>query len=237
MSIKRHKALSVNEVITIKSYMSGNDELTAYQEGHPNCKQFKPETIIARADKFFSAERIKHYLTKDINNLNDRADHLPGGAPSLYKHEYVQKCYDYFNIPAEELVQTEDKDGSVKTKLVANALPTKAGFACKLQIPSTTLRGWATQTDATGELKHPEFATAWSQARDAQQQILVHNTLKGKYNPAFAKFVAQNLLDWSEKQNISVNDESKPKITINVSMTAEEAAQVYLEEMKPREDK
>lgn len=235
MAKKQIKKLRLGELRVLEARESGASELESYQIGYPHCKRYKPETILSQAVAFFQKPRIKHHLRKKLPTEEFIAIKNPGGRPTSYRPRYLQKMVDYFNRPAEEMVQKiNEETGEISHEFVVNDLPTRAGFACELGIPSITIKNWATNVDKDGQLLNPEFAQAYILAKDYQQNILVNNTLKGHYQPSFAKFVAQNLLDWSDKKDITVTDESGPKIQINVNMTAEEAARIYLEEMKPK---
>ena len=235
----RHfKKLNSNELSVLLALKSGATELSAYQQGYPHVKNYKPETVRLQAIQFFQKPKIKYHMARKLPTEQERALRHPEGLATSYRPRYINRCIDYFNRPAMELVQHTDKDtGEVTTEEVVNKLPTRSGFACELGIPKATISGWSRITNEDGSLRYPEFAAAFKMGRDYTECILIENTLRGEYNPTFAKFVAQNLLDWTDKREVTTEDNSRPQVIINLDMTKEKAAEVYLEMMKPRLDK
>jgi len=234
MVMKRFKPLTANELSVLEACERGVNDIEAYQMGYPHVQRYKPDTIVAKTAEFFEKPRIVYYRSRPLPVRNDLPILTGTGRPSGYLPEYTALCYKYFNRPAQEVIKTTDeRTGETTVETVTNNLPTKAGFACEIGVPSHRLHAWAAKLDSNGHVQYPEFAEAWRQAADAQQNILVQNTLNGKYNAGFAKFVAQNLLDWRESRDLTVvGDVNKPIVTINVNMSKEEAAQIYLDEMK-----
>jgi len=233
---KHQKKLNVNELRVLVALKSGEDELKAYQTGYPHVKYYKPDTVRLQAIKFFQKPKIKYHMKRKLPTEQERALRHPEGAPTLYRPRYIQKCIDYFNKPAIEMVQRTDKDtGKISIEEVVNPLPTRAGFACLIGVPKSTIKRWVRVVKEDGSLKYPEFVAAYEMGRNHIENILIENTLKGHYNPGFAKFVASNLLDWSDKRDVTVEDNSKTQvIIITEEMSKEKAAEIYIEMMKPR---
>lgn len=239
MVLKRFKPLNANELTVLQCFKAGESEVISYQKGYPHVQRYKDATIVSKTATFFSSDRMKYFLSTDLPNRNDVAKLEGRGAKGKYYPELVGECYKYFNIPPVSIVTTTDeKTGEVSMETVVNNLPTKAGFALSVGILQHTLADYAVKVNADGTKRYPEFALSWAAAKDSQEHILVQNTLSGHYNAGFAKFVAQNLLDYRESRDLNVvSDETKKIITINVDMTKEEAAQIYIDQMKGLPDK
>lgn len=239
MVLKRYKPLNANELTVLQHSLEGESDVISYQKGYPHVQRYKPATIIEKTEKFFSSERIKYFISTDLPNRNDVAILEGRGAKGSYYPELVSECYAWFNVPPVSVTQvTNEETGEISLETTVNNLPTRAGFACSVGILQSTLAGYASKLNKDGTKKYPEFAIAWQQARDSQENILVQNTLSGAYNAGFAKFVAQNLLDYRESRDLTVVDNTpKPIIHINVDMTPEQAAQVYIDQMKGLPDK
>ena len=131
------------------------------------------------------------------------------GRPSKYKEEYCDQIVEFFNQQPYTLVEIdqEDEDGNV-TKTVAvdkfgNAikvpcpLPTKERFAFNIGIHRETLINWAQA--------HPKFFDAIKKAEDLQKDILIQNGLVQAYDKTFAIFVAKNVTDMRDRQDINTN--------------------------------
>lgn len=115
----------------------------------------------------------------------------PVGRPSGFKDEFADQLIEYFS--AKPYTEKENRE-------VAGDVPTLAGFAIKLGVSRDTLLEWASALDETGSLKYPEFSGAYKRARDYQENWLATNTLKNLVNPAFAIFMAKNVIGWRDKQ-------------------------------------
>ncbi len=234
MVLKRFKPLNANELTVLQHLNEGTPQIEAYQRGYPHVQRYKPETIIAKTEKFFTNPRMLYFMSKDLPTRDDIAKLEGRGAKGLYYPELVQECYDYFNIPPVSIkTLTDEKTGEITLETTVNNLPTKAGFALSVGILQYTLADYAAKLNDNGSKCYPEFSLAWQSAKDSQEHILVQNTLAGHFNAGFAKFVAQNLIDWRESKDLTVvSSETKKIININVDMSPEQAAQIYLEQMK-----
>ena len=239
MVLKRFRPLNANELTVLQHRLEGDSEIESYQRGYPHVQRYKPETIIIKTAKFFESDRMKYFISSKLPTRDDVAKLEGRGAKGKYYPALVDECYKYFNIPPVSIITTTDKKtGETSIETVVNNLPTKAGFALSVGILQYTLADYAAKVNEDGSKRYPEFALAWASAKDSQEHILVSNTLAGHFNAGFAKFVAQNLLDYRESRDLTViTDDPKPVININVNMTAEQAAQVYIEQMKGLPDK
>lgn len=118
----------------------------------------------------------------------------------IYKKEYCKKIIDFFNIPhtVEKYEVTTDKNGEkVKTVEKPNQLPTFENFAVKIGVYSKTLQVW--------EKEHEEFALACAQCRELQKDMLNDLAMRGFYNPTYTIFVAKNITDMRDKQDVPLN--------------------------------
>lgn len=100
-----------------------------------------------------------------------------------YKEHYCTALLEHFGQPAGAWSTGDDK---TKRRWEANPLPTFAGFAFKIGVPQTVLKDWAKI--------HPAWAQACAMAEEAQEDILIQNTLRGAYNNSFASFTAKNFM-------------------------------------------
>jgi hypothetical protein len=151
------------------------------------------------------------------------------GRPSKYRPQYDQMLLDYFNEkePTELVTQS---DGS--KKLQVNDLPMLEIFANKIQVSTTALDGWATETYKDGKtLKHPGFHAAMEIARNVQKKFLSHNGLKGHYSASFTAFLGKNMVGWRDHKEVELSsDPNKPLVSkIEVQWTEPESKKVEAE--------
>lgn len=125
---------------------------------------------------------------------------MPAGRPTKYKPEYADELIKFF--------EAEDAKGE---------FPTLENFACHLGVYSGTLRNWANEEDEAGNLKHPEFFTAYKRAKDYQHKALVSGGLQGRFHGSFAIFTAKNVLGWRDQTDHNVN------ATLNVVLSGKDA--------------
>jgi hypothetical protein len=112
----------------------------------------------------------------------------PGGAPTKYRPEYCQKLIDHYDVEPYE-----DKDG----KRLACKLPTLRNFAKSNGLGISTVYDWINPEHAS---YHAEFSDAFRKAKRLLKWFLVENGLNGCHNALYAKFVAINMTDMSDKQ-------------------------------------
>lgn len=234
MVLKRFRPLNANELTVLQHVQKGVSEIESYQRGYPHVQRYKPETIIKKTAEFFASDRMKYFGSKDLPTRDDVAKLEGRGVKGKYYPGLVGECFAYFNIPPVSIKSiTDERTGEITLETTVNNLPTKAGFALSVGILQFTLADYAAKLNEDGTKRYPEFALAWASAKDSQENILVSNTLAGHYNAGFAKFVAQNLLDYRESRDLTVvSDVTEKIININIDMTPEKAAQIYLEQMK-----
>ena len=136
------------------------------------------------------------------------------GRPTKYKSEYCEKLINFFDVePYEDReLKHYDKEGNVKWidyKRMANKLPTLRDFAKSIKVNLSTPYEWIK--------KHKEFSNAFIQAQKLRKWFLIENGLNGCYNPAFAIFVAKNITDMRDKQEIEHTVEVLGKLLLEIS--------------------
>jgi hypothetical protein len=134
----------------------------------------------------------------------------PGGRPTKYSKELLQKAIDFFNNiqPYYEVpVDKQDaKTGNVTTTMQrqANSPLVRRKLANHLGLAMSTIYDW--------EENNPEFSEAIKKAEARLfEEFLPENGLTGAYSQPFAIFAAKNKLGWTDKtttestQNINLN--------------------------------
>lgn len=130
----------------------------------------------------------------------------PGGRPSLYEEKYCEEIVEFFTREPFTPILIENDEGETVVATNKNGqpmlkpcpLPTLEGFAIKIGVHRETLNNWA--------VKNPKFFDAIKKAKDRQKEILVQNGLVGAYEKVFAIFVAKNVTDMSDKQELDINE-------------------------------
>ena len=142
---------------------------------------------------------------KKVYDLKENGKNATG-APSLYKPEYCQDMIQFFNREP-----FEDKMTVKGVQRLANRLPTFANFAFLNSLTEATLLNWCKE--------YPEFFEAYNTCKQLQKDFLTANGLEGLYPPASFIFVAKNITDMRDKQevehsgNVSLNfDERFSKV-------------------------
>ena len=124
----------------------------------------------------------------------------PVGRPTVYQPEFVDMLIEFFSQSPTREVKNRDSKGNETTQTLPGVFPTLARFATNIGVTKETLHDWATARNIeTGELRHPEFSSAYKKAKDLQEANLVEGTISGAYNSTFAIFTAKNVLGWRDK--------------------------------------
>jgi hypothetical protein len=128
----------------------------------------------------------------------------PGGRPSKYDPKYCAELVSFFSVePYRKEVSEKSKeyfaDGKVKKtsekyRFVPSDMPTFARFARKIGVNPDTLHEW--------KKNHPEFSEAYNDAKELQKHFLVTIGLAGAAPPASFIFVAKNVTDMRDKQEV-----------------------------------
>ena len=123
-------------------------------------------------------------------------------ASCKYKEEYCEKLLEYFSKPAVEIQykRTFDRKGNVLSEtpiMLPAEYPTFELFAASIGVTTGTLLNWSKE--------YPRFADCYARAKEIQLGKLKSNTLRGLYNPIYAKFEAVNNHDQKDKQEVDTN--------------------------------
>jgi len=131
---------------------------------------------------------------------NGKGKH-PGGRPTKFYPEICEELIDWFDQePWDEL----------NGKRIPRKLPTLIAFARAKKIGLSTIYDWI---DSKHSSYQKEFSEIYTQrAKEAQREVLTQNALQGLYNPVFSKFLAINITDMRDKQDI----EHSGRVDINV---------------------
>lgn len=142
-----------------------------------------------------------------------------GGRPTKYDPKFCDMIVKFFSGPKfERFVKSEKittKSNGTTEKWVdygyrCKDLPTFNKFARKIGVNIDTLLEW-TQVKypltyeikaLAGKLKYPEFSGAYNTAKELQKEFLSDNALKGFSPPASFIFVAKNITDMKDKQEV-----------------------------------
>jgi len=139
---------------------------------------------------------------------NSKITKNKGGRPTKYNDRYYKMLIDHFSCPkSERYIKNEriivKKNGTTETfheyGYRCNNLPTFAGFARKIKINQETVSEWA---KSENKQKYPRFSVAYNMAKELQKEFLVDNALKGFYPPASFIFIAKNITDMKDKQEL-----------------------------------
>ena len=125
---------------------------------------------------------------------NQKSSAVSRGAPTKYDPKYCQEIIEYFDVRHYDKAEKEPAD-----------FPQFTAFAKKIGVTRSTLFKWTND--------YPEFSDAYKCAKELQEELLVNNSLKNRYNPYFAQFVLKNGHGWRDKQEIEQTNEIKVEIT------------------------
>jgi len=116
-----------------------------------------------------------------------------GGAPTKYKEEYCEKIIEFYSRDCFEKVEGQHR---------ARKLPTLVEFAKHIKVGISTIYDWINPD-------HPSYKKRFSdiyktKVTALQKNALIQGGLLGYYNPVFCKFVATNLTDMKETQEVGL---------------------------------
>jgi len=131
----------------------------------------------------------------------------PGGRPTSYSEEMLQKTKEYIEACNEEH-EVRYKPKLVEDKVVEEPyihynpkIPTIEGLAYELKVNKTTIYEW--------ENKHEEFSNVIDELRNKQASQLVNKGLSGQYNSTIAK-VLLTKHGYREGADLTTNDRDLP---------------------------
>lgn len=118
-----------------------------------------------------------------MEETNNTITKHPGGRPSEYSQELVEKAKEYLEeCEDDEIQQTVGMSAKgtelFKNKVIVN-IPTIEGLAYHLKINRDTIYDWCK--------KFPEFSDIVEDLRAKQAKELINKGLSGDYNPTIAK--------------------------------------------------
>lgn len=123
----------------------------------------------------------------------------PIGRPTDYNPKYCEMIIEFFDV---EHCKKTGRD------VEAADLPQFTAFAKKIGVSRSTLFKWAREFE--------EFSNAYSIAKELQEELIVNNALKNRYNPYFSQFLLKNSHGWKDKteveqrtQTIEIDDKDK----------------------------
>lgn len=135
------------------------------------------------------------------------------GRKTKYKPIYIKKIIEYFDSlpPHVQLIKKDFKktlsNGTVteskEYEIVSGEMPTLFKFSRKIGVHEDTLLEWSKATiGKSKKLKYPDFSGAYNMAKKIQREWLINIGLKGLAPPASFIFLAKNLTDMTDKQEI-----------------------------------
>lgn len=142
------------------------------------------------------------------------------GRPNDYKPEYAEQMINFFDAePYTKIIVKEEhresskgtKTDKVEYKLIANTLPTFVRFARQIGVTYNTLYNWAHEIDpewvdkgdgVQAPRRYPEFFKAYLECKELQKDFLIQNGLQGTSPSSAFIFVAKNLTDMVDRQQV-----------------------------------
>lgn len=125
------------------------------------------------------------------------------GRPTKYKPSLCGKLIEFFDVePWEERKIPHYKAGVVvwtDIKILPVRMPTLRGFAKKMGLGVMTLYDWINPEHSS---YHKDFSCAFTCAKEIRKDWLIDVGLNGGAPPASFKFVAVNVTDMRDKQDI-----------------------------------
>lgn len=148
------------------------------------------------------------------------------GQKTKYKKIYCKRLIDFFENSATVERQVKEKttktlsNGSVyvteKYEYFSGKLPTFDSFAEMIGVSRRTLTNWhLAKKGKSDKPKYPDFFLAYNRAKQIQKEWLIDIGLKGLAPPASFIFVAKNVTDMTDKQEIDHTSKGEKIIGFN----------------------
>lgn len=124
----------------------------------------------------------------------------PGGRPTKYSDEILDKAKDYLN----EAIDSSEAVGEGRSVVVIHKvnLPTVEGLAVHLEISRETVYKWAEEKQ--------EFSDIVEKLKALQATRLINNGLAGTYNPTIAKLILSGKHGYVERSDVTSGDKPLP---------------------------
>lgn len=129
------------------------------------------------------------------------------GRPTNYKPEFCDKLIEFFDIepweereiPHYKTVKGEQQLVWTDIKILPVRMPTLRGFAKSIEVGIRTVYEWIDEKSGSYQ---EEFSHAFTQAKEIRTDWLTDVGLSGSAPPASFKFVAVNVTDMRDKQEV-----------------------------------
>lgn len=143
---------------------------------------------------------ISNDKIKDIKTLPEEFFFL--GRRSDFNHSLIDKMKEYLDRPLYEDIT--DLDGKL-IKRIPTEMPSIVGLALEIGVHRKTITAW--------KKKYSHFADYIELLQQKQERWLLYHGLNKNVDSNFAKFVAINVTDMSDKKEHQISTE---KIEINI---------------------
>ena len=129
----------------------------------------------------------------------------PTGRPTKYNQKYCKEIVAYFDVDATRIVEDMRRDGSTTERRVANAMPTFAKFARKINVNTDTLAEW--------RKKHQEFSEAYKKCKELQEEFLIDVGLAGVTSASFVIFTMKNVCGWRDEKDLKIKAQKEKDLS------------------------
>ncbi len=150
---------------------------------------------------------MKYYKGRNPNPKKKPRKKKPEGRPTKYSKRYCKEIIKYF----QEKTKVPYKVVGVGTtaRIVANPLPFLYDFSEHIGVTYMTVTRWVK--------KYSEFCDSLETAREIRKNFMVNNGMAGLYPTGVFTFVAKNLTDMKDQQDIKHSGEVIVMPTVKVN--------------------
>jgi hypothetical protein len=117
----------------------------------------------------------------------------PGGRPTKYKPEYIDKVDEYLAMCEDQYydyVKGDGPKGNTYERRVSVKLPTREGFSQFIDVSLSTVKEW---------YDIPEFSSALRKIDVEQHKRLIDGALSSDYNSTIAKLILSSNHGYKER--------------------------------------